>query len=95
MEKSLKELLVERLGYSEQDVPLLESQLKGLHELLLPLYQRWVETGQSSDSRQYEGYSLNSLQADYGMNFIAALLTLDWLLKEPEQARQALRHYIL
>lgn len=37
-----------------------------------------------------EGYSCRQLEEEYGMTVVAALLTLDWLIREPEEAKQAL-----
>lgn len=38
-----------------------------------------------------EGYSYDTLRKEHRMNPIAALLTLDYLLREPEKAKESLR----
>lgn len=36
------------------------------------------------------GYTVETLKINHGMNEIAAYLTLDWILKEPDQALHSL-----
>lgn len=93
--ENIQKYLMSRLGYSEQDACVLCGDLEQLDRSLVPLLTRWVQDGTCSDDTEYGGYSLNSLCADCGMNFVAALLTLDWIIKEPEQAVTALRTGIL
>jgi len=40
---------------------------------------------------EVEGYSVQTLQKDHGMNVIAALLTLDYLIKDPKKALRSLK----
>lgn len=40
---------------------------------------------------ELEGYSYATLKNDHGMNPIAALLTLDWLKRSPEEAKESLK----
>ncbi|MBU0975535.1 MAG: hypothetical protein ABIE03_06620 [Patescibacteria group bacterium] len=39
---------------------------------------------------EVEGYSLEKLVSEHQMNVLAAFLTLDWLRKEPEEAKKSL-----
>lgn len=91
----MQNALIERLGYSEQDAAALCTSLEGLDQQLVPVLQRWLETGKSLDAILYHGHSIDSLCADYGMNFIAAILTLDWLIKEPDIAMAAIEQGIM
>jgi hypothetical protein len=40
---------------------------------------------------EVEGYTVKQLETEHGMKPIAALLTLDWLLREPEKAKASLK----
>ena len=94
MEK-IRKLLMIRFGYSEQEVCMLSDDLKHLEQALVPLLTKWVTEGSCSDAAEYSGYSIDSLRSQFDMNFIAALLTLDWIIKDPEQALPALKSGIL
>ena len=93
--KNIRELLMSRFGYSEQDISVLCSDLEQLDQALVPVLTKWIKDGECSDSTEYSGYSINSLCTEYEMNFIAALLTLDWIIKEPEQAIPAIKSGIM
>lgn len=93
--KNIRELLMSRFGYSEQDISVLCSDLEQLDQALVPVLAKWIKDGDCSDSTEYSGYSINSLRAEYEMNSIAALLTLDWIIKEPEQAISAIKGGIM
>lgn len=58
----------------------------GLHES----FARWWETGELP-TVEVEGYTAGRLAKERSLNPMAALLTLDWLLREPEAARAAIR----
>ena len=93
--ENIRELLMSRFGYSEQDTCVLCNDLEQLDQALVPVLTKWIKDGECSDSTEYSGYSINSLCTEYEMNFIAALLTLDWIIKEPEQAIPAIKSGIM
>lgn len=93
--ENIRELLMSHFGYSEQDACVLCNDLEQLDQALVPVLTKWIKDSDCSDSMEYSGYSINSLCAEYGMNFIAALLTLDWIIKEPEQAIPAIKGGIM
>ena len=92
---NIRELLITRFGYSEQDVRILSGDLEHLDQALVPMLTKWVAEDACSDTTEYSGYSIDSLCSQFDMNFIAALLTLDWIIKEPEQAIPALKSGIM
>lgn len=94
MGQTLQELLVERLNCSMEVAGRIAQDLGQLREELVPLLNAWIKGEPLDGETLYEGYTLNGLIADYQMQFTGALLTLDWLLKEPEIAKKALRHGI-
>ena len=93
--ENIRELLMSHFGYSEQDACVLCNDLEQLDQALVPVLTKWIKDSDCSDSMEYSGYSINSLCAEYGMNFIAALLTLDWIIKEPEPAIPAIKSGIM
>jgi len=38
-----------------------------------------------------ENYTCKGLMQEFGLSLTGALLTLDWLLREPEEAKQAIK----
>ncbi len=93
--KNIQELLMSRLGYSKQDVSVLCCDLEQLDQGLVPTLNRWIAEGDFADKTEYNGYSIDTLRSEFEMNFIAAILTLDWIIKEPEQAIPALKSGIM
>lgn len=93
--ENIKEVILSRFNCSEQDAVHITSKLETLDSTLVPVLDCWVKDIDYSNSDEYSGYSLASLQRDYGMNFLAALLTIDWIIKEPTQAIPALQDGIM
>lgn len=87
----MKNIIMNRTGCNEKRAAIIEADLKQLHESLRPLLNRWIDEGVDSDDTLYEGYSINSLKHGFGMRFTGAILTLDWLVKDPEAAKAALK----
>lgn len=90
----MKKTIMERTGFDEAAAELMEKDLSAVCDQLKPLVQNWLETGAEDDDTMYEGYSLNSLKKAYDMYFTGAVLTLDWLIREPEKAKAAIRYGI-
>lgn len=90
----MKKIIQERQGCSEKRAEILEKELQNLSEPLKPILQAWLDNGVEDDSTLYSGYSLNSLKEAFGMKFTGAILTLDWLLKDPVAAKKALKEGI-
>lgn len=93
--ENIRELLMSRLGYSEQDVNVLCCDLVQLDQRLVQALNRWIAEGDFDDETKYSGFSINILRSEYEMNFIAAILTLDWIIKVPDQALPALKSGIM
>jgi hypothetical protein len=53
-------------------------------------FEQWWYDGTLDAELELHGYTLKRLLDDYAFNPINALLTLDWLLREPEMALAAL-----
>ncbi len=81
-------ILAER-GYTAREAKLLAGEFIALSPVLRPLLEAWINDGSTPDYGA-EGYTIKGLM-DEGMEYPAALLTIDWLLKEPEKAIASLR----
>ena len=93
--KELMEILEKRYEYSDDELEMLRGDLGELDASLMLLLEKWKSDENYSDITEYSGYSLDSLRRDYGMNFIAALLTLNWIIKDPKQAVPAIESGIM
>lgn len=78
---------------SEKQAPLIAEELSHLDARLVVLLKAWVEENKETDF-EVEGYSINGFIEKYKMTYPAALLTIDWLIKEPAVAKEAISHGI-
>lgn len=81
--------LVEELSYSPYAAEVVAKDLLAAMPQIMEAFVQFREQGQISEL-EVEGYDLQRLEQEHSMNPIAALLTLDWLLKEPEVALASL-----
>lgn len=88
MEKTiqLKRLLIEREGYTIQRAAVVALEAESLSPELSPLLRKWVLDSNDMPDCSVHDVSIRELQEKTKMNYIAALLTMDWLIKEPEKA---------
>lgn len=89
--EKVKQLIIDRQGSTEDIADRVLKKLDGLQPQLKPIFEKWIDDPNVRDETDYYGYSLDWLMDDYGLNFTGALLTLDWLLRDPETAVEALR----
>lgn len=88
-EKKLKDYLIEEYDYPAFMV---EKTLEKVEKLDSEVYnelEKWFESGQLSDI-EIGGYTVKTLIDKYKMTEVGAFLTLDWLKREPEEAKKAL-----
>jgi hypothetical protein len=89
MENQIKYILIDR-GYNERNAKLVAHELTLLSAPLQPLLSQWLDNEQHMEDYKAEGYTITGLMQKRGMTYPAALLTIDWLLKEPEEAKLSL-----
>lgn len=89
MEKEIIILLMEK-GYSERNAKIVAHELMQLAEPLKPLLQSWLSNENNTPNYEVHDYSIYGLMQQRRMNYPAALLTIDWLIKEPTKAKQSL-----
>ena len=90
----MEDIIVSRTGCTAQEASQIAEELKALSPELRPHLKAWIKNEAYTFGNVYEGYSLESLMKDYGMAFTGAILTLDWLIREPEKAKEALSYGI-
>ena len=91
MEK-IKEVLLER-GYTDKQVNTVIYDLMTIDESLKEGFSLWIELEKETDYT-IQGIALSELKNKFGMNYPAALLTMDWLIKEPEKAIESINRGI-
>lgn len=87
-----KEVIIEALianQYSEKQAEGLLTELLTIDKVLIPCLEAWVTDGKESDF-EAEGFSLLGLKTKYNMTYPAALLSIDWLLKDPKLAKEVI-----
>ena len=84
MENQIKQILVQR-GYDNRSAQMAAHELIQLEVSLQPL-----DDAECKTDFEAHGYSITSLMEKRRMTYPAALLTIDWLLKEPEKAKLSL-----
>lgn len=76
-------------GYDAPAAEVVSNEIVLLSEELVPLYKEWANEKAELDYN-VEGLSLLELKDAFNMTYPAALLTIDWLIKEPEVAIKAI-----
>lgn len=84
----IKAILIDR-GYPEVAAEVVSEELLHVKDELKPLLDNWLGNEVQADYTA-QGYTVLGLMASRGMTYPAALLTMDWLLKEPEIAIQVI-----
>ena len=89
MKELILRTLIER-GYSERNANLASNELENLSSPLDELLQAWIDSEDKQSDYVLDEYSLSKFMKERGMTYPAALLTMDWLIKEPEAAKRSL-----
>lgn len=91
--KSIEEILIER-GYPESAAIATSTNLSKLSGRFRIAIDKWLSEGVESKIES-QGYSSKGLMAKFkGMTYPAAVLTLDWLEREPEKAKRTIEQGI-
>ena len=75
-------------GYDGKMANIVAPEIVKVNHSLKLLVEKWLE-GEEIDAES-NGYSIFGLMKARGMTYPAALLTIDWLIKEPEAAKKSL-----
>ena len=90
--KTIQDILIER-GYPEKQAISVTSDLQVIDPTLKDGLQSWL-TDQTETEYLIEGVKLSELKQKFDMTYPAALLTMDWLIKEPELAKKSIQRGI-
>ena len=86
----MKEQIMQRMNITEKQAEKLAEKLKGIDPSLEHILNQWFSDGIEDNDEEFEGYSVNSLKKQFGMSFTGAILTLDWLVRDPQIAKAAI-----
>lgn len=87
--ENIKKILIER-GYPEKAAETTASNIAKLSGEMKAAFQTWLNSSKETDLEAY-GYTISGLMNRFkGMAYPAALLTIDWLKREPETAKKAI-----
>lgn len=90
----MKEKIKEYLGCDDAKAAYTENKLLQIDESLKPILEEWLQDDEVSSDAMFHGYSINMLMGRYRMKFTGAILTLDWIVKDPASAEKALKYGI-
>jgi hypothetical protein len=82
--------LIGEFGYSSHAADITARELMAADPRIQEAFSHWWKTGEIVEF-ETEGYNVQRLADEHGMNPVAAYLTLDWLVKEPEAALASLK----
>ena len=88
-DEAIQRLMIE-FGYPLRGAILVWDKLENISSTLTPDFTLWWEQGKLPDI-EINGYKFDQLIAEHRMNPIAAFLTLDWLIREPQAAQESLK----
>lgn len=87
------EILMQR-GYTQRYASLVAEEMVNIAPQLQQYLEAWLMDKSYNENYEVGEYSLKRLQEERRMNYPAALLTLDWLIKEPKAALRSLNRGI-
>lgn len=91
--KGTKEILIER-GYPESAAIATSKNLSKLSGRFRLAIDKWLSE-ESESEIESQGYTSKGLMARFqGMTYPGAILTLDWLEREPEKAKRTIEQGI-
>lgn len=86
--------ILQERGYDSRSANLVASELIKLNTPLDKMFEAWLSDASREQDYQVSGYSILSLMEERGMSYPAAILTMDWLIQDPESAIRSLRRGI-
>lgn len=87
--------LVANEGYQEKVAQDLVCDLEAAAPPVQAAFEKWWQSRELEPALVVEGYTLRVLVEEFHFTPVNALVTLDWLLRDPRAARFALAHYRL
>lgn len=94
MDKDFIYNVLSERGYNAYSAQLVAGDLSKLNKPLDDYLLHWLDNESYNNDFVINGYSISQLQSERQMNYPAALLTIDWLIREPEKAIESLKRKI-
>ncbi len=93
--EELKQKIEERLPgiYPEQGMELVLEKINNMDPDIRENVEKYLQTGEIQEI-EVEGYTVKSFMDGKNMNPLAAYLSLDWLIREPEKAKESLNRKV-
>ena len=90
MSINLREVLIQREGYSPRSAELTAADLSNIKDTdISQAISQWLESGEKTNISRGP-FSCAGLMQSYKMKYPATLVFLDWYSEEPEAAQAAL-----
>lgn len=83
-QEEIKDILLQR-GYSQPGAETASADLMSIHQALQPCLEAWISNGVETDY-SIDGFSIKGIMQKYGMKYPAALLSVNWILNDPQTA---------
>ncbi len=80
-------------GYNDKQIKFVSEKLSSIDESLKECLNKWIDKNIITEVN-VSGISLKQLMAKYSMEYPAALLTMDWLKREPDKALKSIKRGI-
>ena len=77
-------------NYTEKQSSILASKLAFLDESLIKCMENWFKNGQQTNYSAHD-ISIKELVEKHNMQYLAAVLTMDWVLRDPTKAIDTIR----
>ena len=91
MKERIKEVLVQKEGYSPQSAESTANDLESIKDSeISQALIRWIDSGKKTNIAR-GSFSCRQLMADLSMKYPATLIFLDWYCKDPESAIASIR----
>lgn len=85
----MKDILINR-GFTEKQASRLAEELSNIDERLKTALEKWLKDGTETDFLAAD-FSIIGLKQQYEMTYPAALLSIDWVLKDPDNAVKCIK----
>lgn len=93
MKDRIIDILISELGYSDHVANLTADDLVKVKPQLQPALQKWLDSREITNV-EILGFSIDQLTKQRGYTFPSALISMDWLLTEPDIAQKELSNEI-
>lgn len=91
MKERIKEILVQKEGYSPRSAESTANDLESIKDSeISQALIRWIDSGKKTNIAR-GSFSCQQLMAELGMKYPAALIFLDWYCEDPESAIASIR----